>query len=150
MTDLNLKILVVDDFQSMRRIVITVLKQMGYNNIDEAEEKIEKDRIIDIANSQPKQQQAVLYSIISLHATGKANIFTGEVYELYKTVCVKTGMLPLTQRRISDILAELDMLGIINAKIISKGRYGRTREISLVIPHSTEQKIKQVLEEGLQ
>jgi len=38
MTDLNLKILVVDDFQSMRRIVVNILKQLGYKNIDEAED----------------------------------------------------------------------------------------------------------------
>jgi Cdc6-like AAA superfamily ATPase len=41
------------------------------------------------------------------------------------------------------------MLGIINAKVISKGRYGRTREISLSTPNSTNNKIKQILEEGL-
>lgn len=119
-------------------------------HIDEAEEKIEKDRIIDIVNTQPKQQQVALYSIISIHLNGKETIFTGEVYELYKIFCSKTGMRPLTQRRMSDILAELDMLGIINAKVISKGRYGRTREISLVIPPSTELRVKQVLEEVLQ
>ena len=38
MADPNIKILIVDDFQSMRRIVKTVLKQNGYNNIDEAED----------------------------------------------------------------------------------------------------------------
>jgi len=38
MTDLNLRILVVDDFQSMRRIVVNILKQLGYKNIDEAED----------------------------------------------------------------------------------------------------------------
>ncbi len=58
-------------------------------------------------------------------------------------------MKPLTQRRISDIIAELDMLGIINAKVISKGRYGRTREISLAIPPSTVPNIKSILKEGL-
>ena len=55
----------------------------------------------------------------------------------------------LTQRRVSDIIAELDMLGIINAKVISKGRYGRTREICLAIPPSTVPKINQMLREGL-
>jgi cell division control protein 6 len=34
----------------------------------------------------------------------------------------------------SDLIAELDMLGVINAKVISKGRYGRTREIQMTIP----------------
>src|SRR5271169_4177509 len=38
MAELDLKILVVDDFQSMRQIVITILRQLGYKNIDEAED----------------------------------------------------------------------------------------------------------------
>ncbi|MEW6439856.1 MAG: chemotaxis response regulator CheY [bacterium] len=37
MPDRNMKILVVDDFSTMRRIVKNVLKQLGYNNIEEAE-----------------------------------------------------------------------------------------------------------------
>ncbi|MCK4247835.1 MAG: cell division control protein Cdc6, partial [Methanomicrobia archaeon] len=40
----------------------------------------------------------------------------------------------LTQRRISDLISELDMLGILNARIVSKGRYGRTREIRVGVP----------------
>ncbi len=38
MFDLNMKILIVDDFSTMRKIVKNVLKQLGYNNIDEAED----------------------------------------------------------------------------------------------------------------
>lgn len=38
MPDLNMKILVVDDFSTMRRIVKSIVKQLGFNNIDEAED----------------------------------------------------------------------------------------------------------------
>jgi len=38
MPDLKMKILVVDDFSTMRRIVKNVLKQLGYENIEEAED----------------------------------------------------------------------------------------------------------------
>ncbi len=37
MFDLNMKILVVDDFSTMRRIVKNILKQLGYENVEEAE-----------------------------------------------------------------------------------------------------------------
>ena len=40
----------------------------------------------------------------------------------------------LTQRRVTDLISELDMLGIVNAVVVSKGRYGRTKEISLSVP----------------
>lgn len=38
MFDLKMKFLVVDDFSTMRRIVKNILKQLGYENIDEAED----------------------------------------------------------------------------------------------------------------
>jgi len=38
MADKNLKFLVVDDFSTMRRIVRNLLKELGYTNVDEAED----------------------------------------------------------------------------------------------------------------
>ena len=124
-------------------------QDLKLENIDHAEDKIEKDRIQDIVKTQPKQHQAVLYSILSICSQKEAQIFTGEVYEIYKEICLKTGIRPLTQRRVSDVIAELDMLGIINAKVVSKGRYGRTRDITSSLPKATEHKTKSILEEGL-
>jgi two-component system chemotaxis response regulator CheY len=36
--DKNLKILVVDDFPTMRRIIRNLLKELGFENVDEAED----------------------------------------------------------------------------------------------------------------
>jgi cell division control protein 6 len=125
----------------------SVKVKMGH--LDEAEEKIEKDRVLDLVLTQPKQFQAVLYAIILVATKKDSSIFTGEVYDIYRDVCLRTGLRPLTQRRISDVIAEFDMFGIINIKVISKGRYGRTREIALSTPTSMIPKIKEILEEGL-
>ncbi len=125
------------------------LNKVKIQHIDEAEEKIEKDNIIYAITHQPKQSQATLYAILSLYTKRKESIFTGDIYEIYKKIPPQIGLRPLTQRRISDIIAELDMLGIINAKVISKGRHGRTREISVLIPPVILQKTKNMLEEGL-
>jgi two-component system, chemotaxis family, chemotaxis protein CheY len=38
MPDKNMKFLVVDDFSTMRRIVRNLLKELGYSNVDEAED----------------------------------------------------------------------------------------------------------------
>ena len=38
MADSNLKFLVVDDFSTMRRIVRNLLKELGFGNVDEAED----------------------------------------------------------------------------------------------------------------
>ncbi len=123
--------------------------KVNIGHIDCAEEKIEKDSVLDAITHQPKQSQATLYSILSLHSKRKESIFTGDIYEIYKQVSSRVGLRPLTQRRVSDIIAELDMLGIINAKVISKGRHGRTREISVLIPLTILDKTRKILEEGL-
>ncbi len=122
--------------------------------IDKAEEKIERDRVIDIVSTQPKQFKITLFTILQVSDEYTKNgenqdFYTGDIYGLYKENCVKTGTKPLTQRRVGDIIAELDMLGIINARVISKGRYGRTRQITLGVPDNIVKKINNMLKEGL-
>jgi len=124
-------------------------KVVKIENIDHAEQKIEYDRILDLITNQPKQSQVVLFSIIKIQDEKKEGIFTGEVYELYQKLCPKIGLSMLTQRRVSDIIAELDMLGIINSRILSKGRYGRSREITIMIPKDTLEKVINILNDSL-
>lgn len=38
MVDMNLNFLIVDDFSTMRRIIRNLLKELGYSNVDEAED----------------------------------------------------------------------------------------------------------------
>lgn len=125
------------------------MSKVRIDHLDLAEDKIEKERILEIVKTQPKQSQATLLGIVLLFEKTKQQIFTGEVYELYKKLCLKTDLRPLTQRRISDILGELDMLGIINARVISKGRYGRTREIKTDLSYTLRNKIKAILSHEL-
>lgn len=124
-------------------------KKVAISHIDRAEEKIERDRVQDIVQSQPRQQQLTLYSILQLNEKNRDAFYTGEVYDLYKSLCSKAGMRPLTQRRLSDILAELDMLGIINARVISKGRFGRTREIVASLPEHSKVQVREILKSTL-
>ena len=41
MADKNMRFLVVDDFNTMRRIVRNLLKELGFNNVEEAEDGVE-------------------------------------------------------------------------------------------------------------
>jgi len=125
-------------------------KKISIKHIDEANNKIERDKILDVISSEPKQFQLVLYAIIQLSEKVKDKpIFTGDVYNLYQEVCSKAKTEVLTQRRISDIIQEFDMLGIINVKVISKGRGGRTREIKLAISNNIIKKAKEIVKESL-
>jgi len=119
-------------------------------HIDDANNKIEKDKILDIVRTEPKQFQFVLYSIIQLADKNKdESIFTGDVYHLYTDVCQKNKCEVLTQRRVSDIIQEFDMLGIINVRVVSKGRGGRTRDIKLAITPEITKKAKEIIEDIL-
>ena len=140
-------------------------KKILLKHIDGANEKIEKDKILDVVRTEPKQFQMVLYSIICLFEKGRniqtilskktnsqedrSHVFTGEIYNFYKNLCEKNKTEILTQRRVSDIIQEFDMLGIINVKVISKGRGGRMREINLAISESITERVKKIIEESL-
>ena len=124
-------------------------KKIKLEHIDNANNKIERDKMLDIIESEPKQFQLVLYAIVTLEGKSKSSIFTGEVYNTYQEICEKTKNEALTQRRISDILAEFDMLGIINTHVISKGRHGRMREIKLMLSPNIKDKAKEILEKSI-
>lgn len=118
-------------------------------HIDEANNKIERDKILDVIKTEPKQFQLVLFSIIQLSEKQKESIFTGDVYNLYEDHCRQNKCEILTQRRVSDIIQEFDMLGIINVKVISRGRGGRTREIKLAISKNILEKAKEIIKDSL-
>ena len=125
-------------------------KKIHIKYIDEANEKIERDKILDVIKSEPKQFQLVLSSIIQLsEKDSQHHLFTGEVYNFYRDLCVKHKLEILTQRRVSDIIQEFDMLGIITVNVISKGRGGRMREIKLAISKDIMEKAKQIVLDSL-
>ena len=125
-------------------------KKIKIEHIDNANEKIEKDKILDVVETGTKQFQMILYSIIDLVDKDENNsVFTGDIFDFYEQLCKKVKIDALTQRRVSDIIAELDMLGLINARVISKGRHGRMREIKLAIPNNIKNKSKEILEDSL-
>ena len=115
-------------------------KSVTENHVRIAQDKIEVDRIVEVVRTLPTQSKLVLFSIVALTISaqnqnlGPQSITTGEVYNIYRKLCKAIDMDILTQRRVTDLMSELDMLGIINAVVVSKGRYGRTKEISLSVP----------------
>ena len=127
-------------------------KFVGEEYIDLANLKMERDKILDIVEGEPKQFKLVLYSIMHLTKQVKDNagkFYTGDVYNVYQNFCDQTKTDALTQRRISDILAEIDMMGLINAKVVSKGRHGRTREIRLSVPNNLFDKVEAIVIDSL-
>lgn len=103
------------------------------DHVSRASHKIERDRMEEAIQSLPDQAQLVLASILMLQERKARKIGTGDVYEVYSSLCRQNGWEVLTRRRISGLLSELDMMGVVNARVVSKGRYGRTKEVELNI-----------------
>ncbi len=97
--------------------------------VKEASQKIDKDRIYQAIKTLPIHEKAVLFAVDST----SENTTTGDVYNKYQQLCKKISLEPLTQRRISGLLSELDTQGLINASIINRGRHGRTKKISSLV-----------------
>jgi cell division control protein 6 len=109
-------------------------ERVDEDHVRDAQEKIELDRVVEVVRTLPTQSKVVLFAVILLERNGAQNINTGEVYNIYRRLCDEIDADVLTQRRVTDLISELDMLGIVNAVVVSKGRYGRTKEMNLSVP----------------
>jgi len=103
-------------------------------HVRQAQKRIEHDRILETIKSLPTHSKIVLLSIYLLHKNNINRTMTGDIYNLYCELCREFALSPLTQRRISGLINELDVMGILNSRIISLGRYGRTKKTCLGVP----------------
>ncbi len=102
-------------------------------HVREAQKFIERDTITETVKTLPMQSKAVLLSVYALTNRGQKDIFTGECFNAYAEIAKALSLDTLTQRRVGDLISELDMLGLINTTVVSKGRYGRTKKIRLAV-----------------
>lgn len=109
------------------------------SHVREAQKKIEHDRIYEALKSLPLQSKALLY-LISTQSLNQ-DISTGSLYNSYRIFCNEIGIETLTQRRVSSLLNELTMFGVINTQVANLGRYGRTKKFKLNVPFSTLKRV---------
>jgi cell division control protein 6 len=104
-------------------------EKVGEKHVKQAQAKIETDSMVECIATLPTQSKIVLYSMLLLDHMGQ-NIFTsGEVSRIYQEIAPVMDLDILTHRRITDLISELNMLGVINTRVVSRGRYGRTKEM---------------------
>ncbi len=120
------------------RVAGEVAEREGKPSVDEeclrkASDKVERDRIQEALFSLPLQNKIIILGA-SKFSSGSN---TGELYLAYTNLARKSGVEVLTQRRVSGIIAELDLLGLLEATIVSKGRRGRTKRIKTLIEDET-------------
>lgn len=102
-------------------------------HVKSAKNSIEFDIVAEAIKTLSPQSKIVLMSVIRNSDNENKKMTTGDVYSTYKEISEILGTSILTQRRITDLISELDMMGIINASVCSLGRAGRTKEIELGI-----------------
>ena len=103
--------------------------QVTEEHVKQAQAKIETDSMIECIATLPTQSKLILFSMLILEQLGQ-NIFTsGEVSRIYQDIAPTIELDVLTHRRITDLISELNMLGVINTRVVSRGRYGRTKEM---------------------
>ncbi len=103
--------------------------EMVYENyVREAKDQIEHNKVTDIVMTLPSQQKKVLESLLYL-TNRKEEITSGRLYDIYKEITKGDSV---SYRRIFDFINELEMLGLISTKTVSRGRgKGRTNIIDL-------------------
>ena len=121
------------------RVAAELAERKGANlisdeHVREAQERIEHDRIFETLRSLPTHSKIVLLSVYLMARSDIKRSITGDLYNVYCELCELQGISPLTQRRVSGLINELDIIGVLNSRVISLGRYGRTKKISLGIP----------------
>jgi cell division control protein 6 len=97
-------------------------------HVRKASQKIEEDKETTVLRSYPLHEKLLIIAVMK--ASG---LSTGEIYTAYKSLCKVIRQKELTQRRITQMLSEVEMSGIITGKIIHQGIHGRTKKYKLTI-----------------
>lgn len=108
-------------------------EKVNEKHVRKATKQIEKNTVEEVLVSLPVQSKVVLWSVYILEKSSLKIITTGDLYKIYLECCKITGLDPITPRRANSLLNELSMLGVVNTKVVSLGRYGRTTKVSLSV-----------------
>ncbi len=110
-------------------------------HVREAEKHIEHNRVVEALTNSTLHSKLVLLSIYHLSKASGGSATTGEIYDVYNELCGEIGTNLLTQRRLGTLVNELDAMGLLNSKVVSMGRYGRTKKIRLEISRTLIQDV---------
>ena len=125
------------------RIAVQKAEQDGattttVNHVRVAQNQLEFDQITPVVAALPIHQKFVLYSILLNEMNGLKNVSAGEAYSVYQMICEKAQVQSLTSRSITSVIKTLDSMGLITARTISLGRYGRSNRINSCVPDTVD------------
>ncbi len=97
-------------------------------HIRAAAQKIEENKEVVALQSYPLHEKLLVIAVMKT-----SGLSTGEIYTSYKNMCKMTRQKELTQRRITQMLSDIELSGIITGRIIHQGIHGRTKKFKLTI-----------------
>jgi len=98
------------------------------DHIRRASQKMEEDKETTALNSYPLHEKLLIIAV--MRAKGSS---TGEIYQSYKGLCKTIRQKEITQRRVTQILGDIELSGLITGKIVHQGMHGRTKKYNLTI-----------------
>lgn len=104
--------------------------EVTIEHVKKASIEIEEGRVYQTVTVLPLHQKLVLKEIVNI-VKEKGSATTGEVYLAYVNKVRELGYEPLTQRRVSEIISQLDMMGLVVAEVVNRGRHGVTKIIKV-------------------
>lgn len=104
---------------------------VGDEDVREAEKHIEHNRVFEALRNLTLHSKLVVLSVYHLMTVEVHSSSTGDIFDVYSELSDAAGVTPLTQRRLCTLVNELDAMGLLSAKVVSMGRYGRTKKIKL-------------------
>jgi len=107
---------------------------LGEKEVDIAEERLEIDKSTELIEALATQQRVALQACYYLLKSKKLKVNSGQAYDAYAKLCEEQRLRTLSQRRFCDMVSFLDLYGLINARVVSMGRYGKTRQITGSLP----------------
>jgi len=93
-----------------------------------ASQRVEVDKESQQLNAFSLHEKLLVITIMK-----SPNISTGDVYSGYKSLCKITHQNTLTQRRITQMLNEIELSGLITGKMIHQGIHGNTKKFNLTV-----------------
>lgn len=110
--------------------------QVEEEHVRRAYREVEHAKVYELISSLPLHSKMLLQSILHLESEKRAELTTSVLYNEYQRRCEERGIPPVTQRRVNDLVNELEMLGVVQTKLVSRGRYGRVKLIRTKVPRS--------------
>ncbi|MEM0021437.1 MAG: orc1/cdc6 family replication initiation protein [Fervidicoccaceae archaeon] len=104
--------------------------KVSREDVEAARGELEKDKVYEVVSSLPLHAKLILASILDLTASNDSAT-TGEIFIEYSKKTSSLGLETVTQRRVTDIISELDMMGLVSARVVSRGRYGKTKIVKI-------------------